>query len=205
MWRISVPQEGQPQGVRAAGITGRRRFLRGSLLAGVGALGVAAVGSIVRLLDSMDQPLEADALHVAAHAIPRPGADPLYFPNERFYLVNLLPNEGSGAITLDCNGICEASEAPRDGLLALNHACTHLGCPVRWRTDFAFEGRTDWFRCPCHDATYTKAGQRVFGPAPRSMDTVPLSWHHDGSVTVYWKQLRRGGPDDPDRAQPRSG
>src|SRR5579883_3088864 len=86
MWRISVPQEGQPQGVRAAGITGRRRFLRGSLLAGVGALGVAAVGSIVRLLDSMDQPLEADALHVAAHAIPRPGADPLYFPNERFYL-----------------------------------------------------------------------------------------------------------------------
>jgi len=84
------------------------------------------------------------------------------------------------------------------GLLALYQACTHLGCRLPWRPDFDFEGEQGWFRCPCHGATYTKAGVRVFGPAPRDMDQRPLRIDRDGTAvidiaTVVRGQCRPGG------------
>ena len=71
-----------------------------------------------------------------------------------------------------------------------------------WRPDFAFEGETGYFRCPCHGSTYTKAGVRVFGPAPRPLDTMAITVNVDGSLTVDTGVITKGGTDNPKRTVP---
>jgi cytochrome b6-f complex iron-sulfur subunit len=71
---------------------------------------------------------------------------------------------------------------------------------VPWRPEFDFEGVKGWFRCPCHGSTYTKAWVRVFGPAPRPMDTFEVKVNADGSIEVNTGRIHLGGPDNPQRA-----
>ncbi|MCG3211764.1 MAG: Cytochrome b6-f complex iron-sulfur subunit [Anaerolineae bacterium] len=56
-----------------------------------------------------------------------------------------------------------------DGLLALWQKCTHLGCAVPW---VEAEGR---FHCPCHGSTFNELGEVLGGPAPRPLDTFPIT------------------------------
>ena len=58
----------------------------------------------------------------------------------------------------------------------------------------------NWFQCPCHGSTYTMAGVRVFGPAPRSMDSMKVEVDGNGNITVQTGEITSGGPDNPDRA-----
>ncbi len=87
-----------------------------------------------------------------------------------------------------------------EGVLALWWKCPHLGCTVPWRPEFDFEGVRGWFRCPCHGSTYTKAGIRVFGPAPRPMDTFDLAVNGDGSIDVNTSKVTPGSSTNPQRA-----
>lgn len=50
------------------------------------------------------------------------------------------------------------------GLTALYKVCTHLGCLYNWRD------LEDKFICPCHGSQFTKEGDYIQGPAPRSLD-----------------------------------
>jgi cytochrome b6-f complex iron-sulfur subunit len=81
----------------------------------------------------------------------------------KFWLVNLTAEQGG------------------PGYLALWQKCPHLGCTVPWRENFSFvdpttnQDKRGWFRCPCHGSTYSDAGARVFGPAPRSMDRMEVT------------------------------
>lgn len=128
---------------------------------------------------------------VPAEQIPQPGGDPIHVIRGKFWLVNLQPGEGTYA---------EFGEAGNGGLLALWHKCPHLGCTVPWRSDFVFGGSTGWFRCPCHGSTYTKGGVRVFGPAPRPMDTMAIEKQADGSIIVQTGDITQGGNNNPSRA-----
>ena len=91
------------------------------------------------------------------------------------------------------------------GLLALWWKCPHLGCTVPWKETFVWPDPTTgapkkgWFRCPCHGSTYTDAGVRVFGPAPRSMDTMKLTIEN-GRVIVDTGATTHGAPDNAERA-----
>ena len=91
------------------------------------------------------------------------------------------------------------------GLLALWWKCPHLGCTVPWKDTFVWPDPTTgapkkgWFRCPCHGSTYTDAGVRVFGPAPRSMDTMKLTIEN-GRVIVDTGATTPGAPDNAERA-----
>ncbi|MFN8523043.1 MAG: ubiquinol-cytochrome c reductase iron-sulfur subunit [Chloroflexota bacterium] len=73
-----------------------------------------------------------------------------------------------------------------EGFLALWWKCPHLGCTVPWKPEgptfdeFAAKGQ---FNCPCHGSLYDRYGQIVQGPAPRPMDTFPLSIR-DGKIYV---------------------
>jgi len=92
-------------------------------------------------------------------------------------------------------------------ILALYQKCPHLGCTVPWRSDFTFlddrpgvnKTYSGWFRCPCHGSTYTFSGVRVFGPAPRSMDTFAMSIVN-GKLVVDTGKITLGDTHDPDRA-----
>ncbi len=57
----------------------------------------------------------------------------------------------------------------QDGILALWQKCTHLGCAVPWVEE---EGQ---FHCPCHGSLFNKLGEVTGGPAPRPMDTFPVT------------------------------
>ena len=95
--------------------------------------------------------------------------------------------------------------AQEGSVLAIYHKCVHLGCTVPWRADFSREDPRDgetyagWFLCPCHGSTYSDAGVRVFGPAPRSLDTFDLSIV-GGKMTVNTGKITLGDATNPSRA-----
>jgi cytochrome b6-f complex iron-sulfur subunit len=78
---------------------------------------------------------------VDAASIPPVGAAPEEHPQGRFWLVNT-----------------------NQGVLALYKVCTHLGCLYKWTPS------NNRFECPCHGSKYTREGQWIEGPAPRSLD-----------------------------------
>ena len=85
-------------------------------------------------------------------------------------------------------------------ILALYHKCVHLGCTVPYRADFTREdprnGQTyaGWFLCPCHGSTYSDGGVRVFGPAPRSLDTFDADDHRRQDVRRHVARSRPATP-----------
>lgn len=101
----------------------------------------------------------------------------------------------------------DAEMASRNGgtegaILALYQKCPHLGCSVPWRDDYSYEDPRNgesykgWFLCPCHGSTYSGAGVRVFGPAPRSMDTMAVAIDDNGNITVNTGAITQGGEDN---------
>ena len=44
--------------------------------------------------------------------------------------------------------------------------CTHLGCPVTWRS------ATSKYHCACHGGQFDEAGRVVAGPPPRALDVL---------------------------------
>jgi cytochrome b6-f complex iron-sulfur subunit len=95
--------------------------------------------------------------------------------------------------------------AQEGAILAVYHKCVHLGCTVPFRADFSREdprnGETyaGWFLCPCHGSTYSDAGVRVFGPAPRSMDTFAMTIDK-GKITVNTGKIVLGTTENASRA-----
>jgi cytochrome b6-f complex iron-sulfur subunit len=118
-----------------------------------------------------------------------PGGEPKRNNEGRFYMVHVTPEKGG--------------EGQYRGLLALWQRCPHLGCTVPWRGDSNFEGTQGWFLCPCHGSRYSYAGVRVFGPAPRSMDTMKITVDASGNIVVDTAEITEGGTtpgDNPSRA-----
>lgn len=170
----------------------RRNFIRASFWGGLGVTLLGSVGLLVdylypRNVRGFGGPVPAG--NVSDYA---KGAPPVPNSEGQFWIANLDPTETRAGGT-----------GGADGLLALWRKCPHLGCTVPWRGTFSYDGDDGgWYRCPCHGSTYTKAGIRVFGPAPRSMDTMAIEIDAAGNITVQTGLVTPGGPDNPERAVP---
>ena len=190
--RTRAPEGGVPaaQARRPEGAaTSRRNFIRASFWGGLGLISLAAVVSMLDFL--YPRGIEGFGSPVPGGNVtdfPR-GGDPHHNIIGQFYMVNL-----------DAGEIRPGGSGGGDGLLALWHRCPHLGCTVPWRAGFSFDGDQGWYRCPCHGSTYTKAGVRVFGPAPRSMDTMAIDIDDAGNITVQTGVRQSGGVGNPERA-----
>lgn len=172
----------------------RRSLLRGSFWAGAGVTGAGLLLGFVNYVWPRTVERVGALYRVAAAEVPAAGSGPKFFHAGRFYLVNLWPGEGVPEQFRDF-----ADPSP-GGLIALSQKCPHLGCAIPWSPEFEFKGVRSWFRCPCHQSTYTEAGVRVFGPAPRSMDTFPVTRNEDGTLSVDTRLRTPGGTDNPQRA-----
>lgn len=168
----------------------RRRFILLNFWAG---LGTTLAGSVGILLDFLyPRGVKGFGGPVPAGKVSDliKGGNPKEYPIGQFWLINLDPAEtrpgGSGG---------------GEGILALWRKCPHLGCSIPWRPGFNYEGDSGWFRCPCHGSTYTKAGVRVFGPAPRSMDVMEVEIDAAGNIIVQTGKRTLGGPENPTRAK----
>jgi cytochrome b6-f complex iron-sulfur subunit len=158
----------------------RRQVLRVSFWAGLGASVAALTGAMFNLLWARGVAGFGGAV-VAGPVDQFPPGSKSKIRDGRFWLVNLTEEQGG------------------PGFLALWWKCPHLGCTVPWREDFVFtdpgtgQESTGWFRCPCHGSTYTHAGIRVFGPAPRSIDTMELTIDPSTKrISVNTAQITKG-------------
>ncbi len=172
----------------------RRSFLRVSAFAGVALFVGSQVAGFLGFFNLRGPKGFGGIVNVTASRIPDPGAEPVRISEGKFWLVNLSGTEG------DVLGVGSTG-----GVLALYWKCPHLGCSVPWNGGFNgstvnFPGIIGWFRCPCHGSTYSRAGVRVFGPAPRPMDTMELTVNGDGSVDINTGKITSGGADNPLRA-----
>lgn len=177
----------------------RRSFLRVSVFAGLTLTVGSLISGFLGFFNLRNPTGFGGTVTVPAGAVPQPGGEPYRVSEGKFWLVNLAGAEGD---VLGAGGT--------GGLLALYWKCPHLGCSVPWNGTFNgaavnFPGITGWFRCPCHGSTYSKAGIRVDGPAPRPMDTMDLSVNSDGSVNVNTGRITPGDEDNPLRAVSYSG
>jgi cytochrome b6-f complex iron-sulfur subunit len=172
----------------------RRDLLRGGFWAGLAMLTVGGLASFLDLFNPRDIRGFGSVVNVPGSQVPKPGADPYHFLEGKLWLINLKPGEG---VPQQFQSVAPPSE--KGGLLALYHKCVHLGCTVPWRPDFEFGGVNGWFRCPCHGSTYTKGGVRVFGPAPRSLDSFAITKVDASGVSVNTGKITLGNTSDPQR------
>ena len=168
-------------------LVSRRNVLRVGFWSSLGAIVAGSAACGVDLLYPRGVTGFGGTVNLDPGEVPAPG-EKNNVQRGRFWLVNLTEDQGG------------------PGLLALWWKCPHLGCTVPWRPTFIWPDavtgapKQGWFRCPCHGSTYTDAGVRVFGPAPRSMDTMELTVAGDGSVVVDTGKITKGGPDNSNRA-----
>lgn len=172
----------------------RRSFLRVSAFAGLTLFVGAQVAGFLGFFNLRKPTGFGGVVNIAANRVPSPSGEPVRISEGKFWLVNLSGPEGD---VLGAGGT--------GGLLALYWKCPHLGCSVPWNPAFNgatvnFPGVIGWFRCPCHGSTYSRAGIRVFGPAPRPMDTMALTVNGDGSINVNTGAITSGDVDNPLRA-----
>ncbi|MHB8422640.1 MAG: Rieske 2Fe-2S domain-containing protein [Leptospirales bacterium] len=73
-------------------------------------------------------------------------------------------------------------------LTVLSPICPHLGCSPQW-----FDDRKR-FVCPCHHSIYEINGNRVSGPAPRPMDSLPVKIGKEGDISILYEQFAIGIP-----------
>ena len=93
-------------------------------------------------------------------------------------------------VRLDVESLDEATRALAvDAVVAYSAMCTHALCPVT-----GWNAEKHVLRCPCHNSEYDpgRAGQVVFGPAPRPLPRLPLAVS-DGTLTVAGKFLGKVG------------
>jgi len=174
----------------------RRSFMRVSAFAGISLFVGSMTAGFLGFFNLRKPTGFGGVVNVAASRIPLPGAEPVRITEGKFWLVNLTGPEG------DVLGV-----GGTGGLMALYWKCPHLGCSVPWNGGFNgatvnFPGVVGWFRCPCHGSTYSRAGIRVFGPAPRPMDTMALTVNGDGSINVNTGAITNGNAENPLRAVP---
>jgi cytochrome b6-f complex iron-sulfur subunit len=63
------------------------------------------------------------------------------------------------------------------GWRALSLVCPHLGCIVRQQSDGGFQ-------CPCHGSAFDSEGNRIKGPAGRSLDQLKVEIDVQGQIIV---------------------
>jgi cytochrome b6-f complex iron-sulfur subunit len=158
----------------------RRSFLRVSAFSGLMLFLGSQIAGFLAFFNLLKPTGFGGTVAIAAQRVPIPGGEPVRISEGKCWLVNLAGPE-------------------------LYWKCPHLGCSVPWNGAFNgatvnFPGIIGWFRCPCHGSTYSRAGIRVFGPAPRPMDTMAITVNGDGSLSVNTGQITSGDVDNPLRA-----
>jgi cytochrome b6-f complex iron-sulfur subunit len=137
------------------GLLSRRYFLE---VLGAGAVGIAAVGSIV-----------LSAEYLSPNVVKEPpvrfrAGTPESFP--------------PGSVTLIKDQKVYIVRAREGYFYALSAVCTHLGCITNWKAE---EGIV---ACPCHGSKFNKEGEKIAGPAPRPLPRFEMLLDDQGHLVV---------------------
>ncbi len=133
----------------------RRHFLE---LIGAGAIGISAVGALV-----------LTGRYLSPNVVKEPpmrfkAGSPEKFP--------------PGSVTLDKEQKVYIVRAREGNFYALSAVCTHLGCITNWKEE------EDIIACPCHGSKFAKDGNKIAGPAPRSLPHFSIVLDEQGELVV---------------------
>ena len=192
---------GEVHGPRAGEIS-RRGFMRRMLGVGVGILSLEFLGGTLAFLwPNLTEGLGAEiTIGTAAdinNAQPQwaEGLPYIYGPANLF-IVNVpaakarVEGEGTVSSPVEDPGTDLGEDLPLAdrSILALWRKCPHLGCQVPQLCD-----QSQWFECLCHGSKYTILGEKRDGPAPRGMDSFPVT-ATDGTYVVNTREVVSGPP-----------
>lgn len=137
------------------GLLSRRYFLE---VLGVGAIGIAAAGSIVLTGE-----------YLSPNVVKEP-------PTK--FKAGTPENYPPGSVTLDKEQKVFIVRAKGGYFYALSAVCTHLGCITNWKEE---EGIV---ACPCHGSKFDRDGTKIAGPAPRSLPRFAMLMDDQGQLVV---------------------
>ena len=179
----------------------RRRFLTGSLLAALGAIGAAAVFPIRSLGPSPGRSLERTSWRRGSRLVTEDGAVVAAEDIPLNGLLTVFPEGSRGSADAQTVLVRVRPEllhpAPGredwspDGLIAYSKVCTHAGCPVG-----LYQARTHQLLCPCHQSAFDvlEGARPVLGPAARALPQLPLEIGDDGVLMAQRDFLEPIGP-----------
>lgn len=169
----------------------RRSFLRVSVFSGMILSMIAMFAGFLGFFNRLKPVGFGGKVVVPKALVPPAGGAPVKVTAMKGWISNLQGSQGDVFQT-----------GATGGVMAIYWKCPHLGCTVPWNASYngaqvGFPGIIGWFKCPCHGSTYSRAGVRVYGPAPRSMDTFALVVNSDKSLTVDTGKITLGTIQDP--------
>ena len=132
----------------------RRRFF--SQL-GLGSLGVAAVGTLAFYYRYLSP-------NVLFEASPIVNA-------------GIAENYPVDSVTLDATSGIYLIRV-QEGFFSLKAVCTHLGCLTAWKPELGV------IACPCHGSRFSREGQKLAGPAPKSLPWLKTWLSDDANLMV---------------------
>lgn len=92
-----------------------------------------------------------------------------------------------GSVTHIPNGRFYLTRLEDGGVLAIYQRCTHLGCSVPW------DQAANSFICPCHSSSFSADGTLLNPPAPRALDTFPVSIENEQVMVDTARPVSREG------------
>lgn len=111
-----------------------------------------------------------EAADVVGHLLSRP------FLGERDREVEAL-KPGEGKLIRTGSGIIGVHRDDAGMVHAVDAACTHIRCTVKWNTS-----ERSW-DCPCHGSRFQPDGRMLTGPARKDLARVRIKGHTDGRAT----------------------
>ncbi len=81
------------------------------------------------------------------------------------------------SVTLDANSGIYLIHS-NEGFFALGAVCTHLGCLTAWKPELGI------IACPCHGSKFSRTGEKIEGPAPRSLPWYRVWLSEEGDLMV---------------------
>ena len=179
----------------------RRRFLTGSLLAALGAIGAALVFPIRSLGPSPGRSLERTPWRRGSRLVTDDGTAVRARDVPLDSLLTVFPEGAAGSA--DGQTVLvrvrpdlldpppERADWSPDGLIAYSKVCTHAGCPVG-----LYQARTHQLLCPCHQSAFDvlRGAEPVLGPAARALPQLPLEIDAQGFLVARRDYLEPIGP-----------
>jgi cytochrome b6-f complex iron-sulfur subunit len=147
----------------------RRRFF---VAAGNAAIGIAAFGSLGVTLDFLSPKVL------------------LELPKR--FAVGTLASMQPNSITFDAEHRLIVIRDIQGYFYALSAVCTHLGCIVEWK-EMGIPGHSEGvIACPCHGSVFSKTGNVIRGPAPRSLDRFKMYLEDDKVIVDMTETVGEG-------------
>jgi len=149
------PASANPEPTKKPPRLHRRRFLETGAWAATGVVGLTLFGTGGRFIVG-DALKEQEAQWVNLGAV----AD---LPIGQMHRATFTLRRKDAWRTTEEQGLLYVFSEDGAAFTVLSAVCTHLGCNVHW------EEETSEFRCPCHDAHFSQAGEVMSGPPQRAL------------------------------------